>query len=155
MHSPTPRKPLVCLALNPSRPLRLRPRSRKRIPRERPGALYAHATLSSVHRTGQQRCGRLSLPVHPTLGYVLSGPGPNKLFIPLHAHVRGEPNHRFLSPSPHTHAHTCAHMHTQTAHMHACVHIQTYIHAYTHVQAHTGAHTHTGSETGPVPSREN
>lgn len=87
------------------------------------------------------------LPPQLRPGQLAVGPGDafetNKLFIPLHAHVRGEPNHRFLSPSPHTHAHTCARMHTQTAHMHACVHIQTYIHAYTHVQAHTGAHTHT------------
>lgn len=67
---------LLCLALSPGHPLRLQPQSRKWTPRDRPGASYAPTTLSPAHRAGQQRCSRLCLPVHPTLGCVLPGPGP-------------------------------------------------------------------------------
>lgn len=86
------------------------------------------------------------LPPQLRPGQLAVGPGDafetNKLFIPLHAHVRGEPNHRFLSPSPHTHAHTCARMHTQTAH--ACMRTHTDICTCIHTRAgaYRCAHTH-------------
>lgn len=47
------------------------------------------------------------------------------------------------SPATHTHAHTCARIHTQM-HVHTCTNAHILKHTYTHIQrhAHTSAHMH-------------